>query len=134
MLSRFVVHRHGTGRTHFDLRVIQDGRLRCWSLIREPILRDGQSRLAIERESYAPQAIEAKMFDEEAFGVGRVRSWDEGSVEISSASPRDLLLAFQGAKLSGPYRLRRMRWYPGNRWLFEKLRTTPDTPRNGSAG
>ena len=77
--------------------------------------------------------IDAKAFDEEAFGVGRVRSWDEGTVEISSSSPRDLLLAFQGAKLSGPYRLRRMRWYPGNRWLFEKLRATPDTPRNGSA-
>lgn len=123
MVSRFVVHRHSTGKTHFDLRLIQEDRLRCWSLMKDPLLREGQVRLAIERESYAPQAIEAKVFDEEAFGAGRVRAWDEGTVEISSVSPPDLLLTFNGTKLCGTYRLRRMPWYPGNRWLLEKVRS-----------
>ncbi len=120
MASRFIVHRHSTGRTHFDLRLVEGPRLRCWSLLREPPLNTGQSRLAIERESFAPEAIEARRFEEEAFGLGKVRTWDEGSVEISAVSPRHLVLLFAGGKLSGRYDMRKMRWYPGNRWLLEK--------------
>jgi hypothetical protein len=120
MASRFIVHRHSTGRAHFDLRVIEGERLRCWSLLREPPLAAGQSRLAIERESFGPEAIEAKRFEEQAFGLGNVRTWDEGTVQIAPVSPKHLVLVFGGGKLSGRYELRRMRWYPGNRWLLEK--------------
>ena len=121
MISKFVVHRHKTGRTHFDLRLVQDQYLRCWSLLKEPPASGGGSRLAIERESYAAVDIGAVRFNEEAFGEGRVQTWDAGDVDIVATSARQLDLIFQGAKLSGRYRLRRMRWYPGNRWLLEKL-------------
>jgi hypothetical protein len=96
-------------------------RLRCWSLLREPPLLGGEHRLAIERESYAPDAIEARCFDEQAFGKGFVRTWDHGTVEVSDTSPKRIGLLFSGSRLAGPYELRRMRWYPGNRWLLEKL-------------
>jgi hypothetical protein len=121
MITKFVVHRHKTGRTHFDLRLVQDQYLRCWSLLKEPPSSSGGSRLAIERESYAAGDIGAIRFNEEAFGEGRVQTWDAGDVDIVATSARQLDLIFQGAKLSGRYRLRRMRWYPGNRWLLEKL-------------
>ena len=120
MRSRFVVHRHKTGRSHFDLRLIQNEVLRCWSLLREPPCRNGEKRLAIERESFEAGAMSAGAFSEEAFGEGRVHTWDLGEVEISAASPREICLVFRGEKLTGVYRLRRMRWYPGNRWLLEK--------------
>ena len=81
--SRFVIHRHSTGRTHFDLRVVVDGILRCWSLLREPPDRAGERRLAVERESFRVEAIGAARFNEEAFGEGRVFVWDEGEVEIA---------------------------------------------------
>jgi len=121
MISKFVMHRHKTGRTHFDLRLVQDEFLRCWSLLKEPPSASGGSRLAIERESYAARDIGATRFNEGAFGEGRVQTWDEGEVDIVATSARQLDLIFKGAKLSGKYRLRRMRWYPGNRWLFEKI-------------
>ena len=121
MISKFVVHRHKTGRTHFDLRLVQDQYLRCWSLLKEPPASGGVSRLAIDRESYAAEDFGAVRFNEEAFGEGRVQTWDAGDVDIVATSARQLDLIFQGAKLSGRYRLRRMRWYPGNRWLLEKL-------------
>jgi len=121
MISKFVVHRHKTGRTHFDLRLVQDQILRCWSLLKEPPSYGSGSRLAIERESYAAGDIGAMRFNEEAFGEGRVQTWDEGEVEMVATSARQLDLIFRGAKLSGRYRLRRTRWYPGNRWLLEKL-------------
>jgi len=120
MVSKFVVHRHRTGRTHFDLRLVQDEFLRCWSLLREPPATAGEARLAIERESFSAQDIGATRFNEEAFGEGRVQMWDQGEVDIAATSARQLDLIFRGTRLSGKYRLRRMRWYPGNRWLFEK--------------
>jgi bifunctional non-homologous end joining protein LigD len=120
--SRFVVHQHKTGRSHFDLRIVQNGVLRSWSLLKEPPQRPGERRLAIERESFSTDSIESKLFEEEAFGMGRVASWDRGEVSFDVESARLLVLMFVGEKMSGKYEFRRMRWYPGNRWLLTKLR------------
>jgi DNA ligase D-like protein (predicted 3'-phosphoesterase) len=120
--SRFVVHRHRAGRTHFDLRLIVGPLLRSWSLLKEPPCNPGEQRLAVERESRPAEAIDLETFEEEAFGRGRVWTWDEGAVEIASAGPELLSLRFAGKKLSGAYELRRTRWYPGNRWLLKKAR------------
>jgi hypothetical protein len=120
MASQFIVHRHSTGRVHFDLRVTDGERLRCWSLLKEPPLAAGQSRLAIERESFAAEAIHARRFEEQAFGLGNVRTWDEGTVQVSPVTPRHLVLVFGGNKLAGRYEMKKMRWYPGNKWLMEK--------------
>jgi hypothetical protein len=122
MPSRFVVHQHKTGRTHFDLRIVQSGILRSWSLLKEPPCRGGERRLAIERESFSADSIDCRNFEEEAFGLGRVSPWDDGDVEFESLSPRLLVLTFAGKKVEGKYEFRRMRWYPGNRWLITKLR------------
>ena len=123
MTSRFVVHQHKTGRSHFDLRVVQNGVLRSWSLLKEPPLRDGERRLAIERESFTVDSINSQKFEEEAFGLGRVSCWDEGEAEFAVSSAKLLMVRFAGIKISGQYEFRRMRWYPGNRWMLTKLRT-----------
>jgi bifunctional non-homologous end joining protein LigD len=120
MLSRFVVHRHRTGRTHFDLRIINSGVLRSWSLLREPPLCRGEKRLAIERESYTVDSIDCQAFEEEAFGLGRVRVWDAGDADIQVMNPKHIVFIFHGKKMSGTFEIRRMRWYPGNRWLLKK--------------
>ncbi len=119
-MMRFVVHRHAAGRSHFDLRLIQDGRVRSWSLLKEPPSRGGETRLAIEREALSPEQVSRPIIEEEAFGPGRARVWDRGEVVVRSMSPNRLLLVFTGDKMAGRYELRRMRWYPGNRWLLEK--------------
>ncbi len=116
----FVVHRHAAGRSHFDLRLIQDDRVRSWSLLKEPPCRVGETRLAIEREGLSPEDVSRPIIEEEAFGPGRARVWDKGEVVVRSVSPNRLLLVFTGDKMAGRYELRRMRWYPGNRWLLEK--------------
>jgi bifunctional non-homologous end joining protein LigD len=123
--SRFVIHQHRTGRSHFDLRIVQNGMLRSWSLLKEPPCQEGERRLAIERESFSTDSIDSRHFEEEAFGMGRVSAWDQGEVTFEAASARLLVLTFTGEKISGKYEFRRMRWYPGNRWLLTKLRTRP---------
>ena len=123
MANRFVVHHHKTEKPHYDLRLIQNDVLRSWSLLREPPRKHGEKRLAIERESFAAEAANCKRFDEEAFGVGNVYAWDKGEVAIADASAKHLVLDFIGARLLGRYELKRMRWYPGNRWLLQKMAT-----------
>lgn len=121
MTSRFIVHRHSAGKPHFDLRLIGEKVMRSWSLLREPVCRKGEKRLAIERESFSAQDSGAKVFREDAFGVGKVYTWDEGEVEISAASDKKLDLVFRGARLTGRYELLLTRWYPGNRWLLRRM-------------
>jgi hypothetical protein len=89
--------------------------------LKEPPLRKGERRLAIERESFTADSIDSTNFEEEAFGLGRVAEWDDGNVEFEFVSPRLLVLRLEGRKLAGKYEFRRMRWYPGNRWLLTKL-------------
>jgi len=120
MLSRFVVHQHKTGRTHFDLRIICRGVLRSWSLLREPPQKAGERRLAIERESYTAVSINRRMFEEDAFGAGKVQEWDSGDVEIGEMSDEQLILTFYGTRMDGDYEIRRTKWYPGNRWMLAR--------------
>lgn len=127
MFSEFVIHHHKTGRSHFDLRVVQNGVLRSWSLLKEPPSRSGERRLAIERENFPVEAINRNHIEEEAFGFGRVTVWDRGKVEITAASPKLLIMSLAGSKISGNYEFRRMFWYPGNRWLMTKLQEPAGT-------
>lgn len=120
-VSRFVLHRHRTARVHFDLRLVVDGRLRSWSLLREPGERAGEQRLAVERESLEPADIDLPRYREEAFGEGAVSVWDRGEARVAASSDASLLVDLRGQRLSGRYELRRTRWYPGNRWLLRKL-------------
>ena len=122
MASRYVVHQHKTGRLHFDLRIVQNGILRSWSLLKEPPQKTGERRLAIERESFSEDSINARNFEEEAFGLGQVSRWDAGEAEFQTASPRMLVVVLKGEKLTGGYEFRRMRWYPGNRWILTKTK------------
>ncbi len=121
MISRFKVHRHKTGRSHFDLRVVDSDLLRSWSLLKQPPLKRGERRLAIERETRAAADIDRSRFSEEAFGEGGVYTWDEGEVHVSGLAEEKLILDFHGSKLNGRYEIRRTRWYPGNRWILLKL-------------
>jgi bifunctional non-homologous end joining protein LigD len=121
MSSRFIVHQHKAGRSHFDLRIVQNGVLRSWSLLKELPRRKGERRLAVERESYTVESIDSSLFEEEAFGRGTVAKWDAGEVEINVISPRHFSLVFSGSKIAGKYEFRRMIWYPGNRWLLTKM-------------
>lgn len=119
-MARFLVHRHTAGRRHFDLRLVQDDLVRSWSMLKEPPERKGERRLAIEREALSVEEIGRPRIEEEAFGSGRAQVWDRGDATIAASSPERLVLTLAGARLTGRYELRRMRWYPGNRWLLEK--------------
>jgi DNA ligase D-like protein (predicted 3'-phosphoesterase) len=120
IMASFLVQRHAAGRRHYDLRLVQDDQIRSWSLLKEPPSRKGERRLAVERESLSAEQISRPFIEEDAFGTGRARVWDSGEAIINLESHGRLVLLLTGSKMRGRYELRRMRWYPGNRWLMEK--------------
>ena len=89
-------------------------------MLKEPPKHKNEKRLAIEREQLAQEEIDHPIITEEAFGTGRSRIWDHGEFTFAIISPDHLAMTFAGEKLRGRYDLRRMRWYPGNRWMLEK--------------
>jgi DNA ligase D-like protein (predicted 3'-phosphoesterase) len=119
-MVRFLVHHHAAGRRHYDLRLIQDDLIRSWSLLKEPPTRKGERRLAVEREALSVAQISGPIIEEDAFGPGRAQIWDSGAAVITAALPGRVGLLLEGNRLRGRFELRRMRWYPGNRWLMEK--------------
>jgi hypothetical protein len=38
------------------------------------------------------------------------------------------MLNFRGGKILGTYQLRKMRWYPGNRWMLTRLQNAAVSP------
>ena len=128
MARKFIIQQHKTGKPHFDLRVAGDDYVRSWSMLRQPPLLAGEQRLAIEREAMPLDAMDRRSIYEAAFGTGRVYLWDEGEVDIVHDTPQHLLLELRGRKLSGTYDLKRMEWYPGNRWLIRKSVVTGQDP------
>jgi bifunctional non-homologous end joining protein LigD len=99
--------------------------LRSWSLLKEPLFRNGERRLAVERESFPLETITAGKIEEQAFGSGHVFVWDEGSVQVQALAPSNIILTFLGSKVTGTYQFRRMSWYPGNRWMLTKMKPQP---------
>lgn len=128
MARKFIIQQHKTGKPHFDLRLAGDGYVRSWSMLRQPPLLAGEQRLAIEREAMPLDAMDRRSIYEAAFGTGRVYLWDEGDVDIVHDTPQHLLLELRGRKLFGTYDLKRMEWYPGNRWLIRKSVVTGQDP------
>jgi hypothetical protein len=104
---------------------VQNDELRCWSLLKEPPLRNGERRLAVERENFPLEAVAARNLEEQAFGSGNVYIWDSGIVELKVLAPTNIMLIFHGSIVAGTYQFRRMAWYPGNRWMLTKVRPLP---------
>jgi bifunctional non-homologous end joining protein LigD len=129
-----VIHHHKTGRSHYDLRIVQKGVLRSWSLLKGPPLQPGERRLAVERERLPVESLNNNRFDEEAFGTGRVIVWDQGGVEVKTTSPSRLVVMLMGNRITGLYEFRKMIWYPGNRWLLSKLPGPEDASDSPGSG
>ena len=116
----FVVHEHHATHLHWDLRLEMSGTLKSWAVPKQPPLKSGIKRLAVQVDdhklSYATFEGEIK----EGYGKGTVKIWDTGTYETIEKTKDKLLINFNGKKLKGKYYLIKFTKTGLKNWLFFK--------------
>ncbi|MFZ3384609.1 MAG: DNA polymerase ligase N-terminal domain-containing protein, partial [Candidatus Methanoperedens sp.] len=100
----FIVHEHDASHLHYDLRLEIAGVLRSYAIPKEPPVKEGIKRLAIQTEDHP---LEYAGFEgtipEGMYGAGTVRIWDSGEFVIEKEKDEELLFELKGQKLIGKY-------------------------------
>lgn len=125
----FYVQKHAARRLHYDFRLQLDGVLKSWALPRGPSLVAGERRLAAEVEDHRLDYGNFEgVIGEGNYGAGTVLLWDRGtwapeSDPNAALSAGSIAFSLQGSKLTGRWRLLRMKPRPGKQrlsWLLIK--------------
>ncbi len=117
----FVVHEHDATRLHYDLRLEMGGVLRSWAVPKEPPVKEGTKRLAIQTEDHPIEYADFEgTIPEGMYGAGTVRIWDKGEFILESEKDNELLFELRGRKLTGRYALIKTRFRGKDSWLFFK--------------
>jgi DNA ligase D-like protein (predicted 3'-phosphoesterase) len=115
----YVIQRHDASHLHYDLRLEMEGVLKSWAIPKEPPVKSGIKRLAVEVDDHP---IEYAVFEgaipEGEYGAGTVEMWDNGSYRLLEREDNKLAIDIKGKKLSGVYYLIRLK--DRNNWLFFK--------------
>jgi len=117
----FVVHEHDASHLHYDLRLEIAGVLRSYAIPKEPPIKEGIKRLAIQTEDHPLEYADFEgMIPEGMYGAGTVSIWDSGEFVIEKEKEEELLFELKGRKLIGKYALIRTKFKGKDSWLFFK--------------
>ncbi|ODS42378.1 MAG: 3'-phosphoesterase [Candidatus Altiarchaeales archaeon IMC4] len=116
----FVVQKHDASHLHFDLRLEMDGVLKSWAVPKEPPIKPGVKRLAVQTEDHPLDYADFEgVIPEGNYGAGTVERWDAGLLKILERKDDRLVFELDGEKLRGEYVLVQFKGQPKN-WLFFK--------------
>ncbi|WP_313901510.1 DNA polymerase ligase N-terminal domain-containing protein [Methylobacterium sp. J-070] len=125
------VQKHAARRLHYDFRLELGGVLKSWAVTRGPSLVAGERRLAVEVEDHSLDYADYEgVIAAGSYGAGVVLLWDRGIWEpdgdpAAALAAGSLAFTLLGEKLSGRWRLTRMKPRPRERhvsWLLVKSR------------
>lgn len=130
MPARFVVQEHHATRLHWDFRLELDGVLKSWAVPKEPPLRPGVRRLAVQVEDHPLDYVDFQgLIPEGEYGAGTVTIWDKGVYELSSRAENKIVFSLRGERMRGEYVLLRTGFQgdPKNWLIFQaKPRGEPE--------
>ena len=120
----FVVQEHNATHLHWDFRLEVEGVLKSWAVPKEPPLKAGVKRLAIEVQDHS---LEYAGFEgtipEGQYGAGTVKIWDKGTYVPEKISDKEILVELRGNKMRGTYVLLKTHFQGAkNSWLLFKKR------------
>lgn len=119
----FVIHKHHATRLHWDLRLEMDGVLKSWAVPKEPPLKAGIRRLAIQVEDHDLDYADFEgEIPKNQYGAGKVEIWDKGEYNILERYKNRLKFQLLGKKLKGIYVLFKFPKAGENAWLFFKIK------------
>jgi len=122
-MARFVVQEHHATHLHWDFRLEMDGVLKSWAVPKGPSMDPSVKRLAVEVEDHDLDYIDFEGDIEEGqYGAGAVKIWDRGEYELLEREEGFLRVDLKGDKLTGPFKLIKMNWEGGDKWLLIKSR------------
>ncbi|MCJ2063735.1 hypothetical protein MKK63_13590 [Methylobacterium sp. J-088] len=125
------VQKHAARSLHYDFRLELGGVLKSWAVTRGPSLVAGERRLAVEVDDHGlDYADHEGVIAPGSYGAGVVLLWDRGTWEpdgdpVPALAAGSLAFTLLGEKLTGRWRLTRMKPRPRERhvsWLLLKSR------------
>lgn len=126
----YVIQRHRATHLHYDLRLEEEGVLKSWAIPKEPPLKPGVKRLAVETEDHplGYEDFEGEIPEGE-YGAGTVEIWDKGSYLPLEVAPGKKIIEIRGKKLKGTYALIKIKTKDGRakNWLFFKVANEKST-------
>jgi DNA ligase D-like protein (predicted 3'-phosphoesterase) len=115
----YVIQKHAATSLHYDLRLEMDGVLRSWAVPKEPPVKPGVKRLAVQVEDHpVAYAKFAGTIPEGEYGAGTVEIWDTGTYRLVDRKEDKIIFDVNGEKLKGQYVL--VRFKDKKNWLFFK--------------
>jgi len=115
---KYVIQKHNARHLHYDLRLERDGVLKSWAVPKEPSLKKGIKRLAVQVEDHS---VEYAGFEgtipEGEYGAGTVEIWDNGTYGSEKWEDNEIIIQVDGERLNGRYCLIRFKKEKNN-WLF----------------
>jgi len=119
----FVVQEHYAKNLHWDLRLESGGALKSWAMPKEPFMRKGMKRLAIQVPDHSKSYAKFQGEIKEGYGKGTVKIWDQGNYKLEEKSPKKIVFILQGKKLHGKFALIKTEYgsKPEKSWLLIKL-------------
>ena len=125
-MAIFVVHEHHATHLHWDLRLEYNGVLKSWAVPKQPPLKAGLKRLAIQVPDHAKSYAKFEgTLPKGTYGAGKVIIWDKGTFTTIDKSRDKILVNFKGKKLKGNYALIRFKKAGQKNWLFFKEKAKP---------
>jgi len=123
MCPIFVVQRHEASHLHWDFRLEMDGVLKSWAVPKEPPLKAGERRLAIQVDDHdVSYANFEGIIPEGHYGAGKVSIYDKGSYELIKREKDKIKVHLSGNKLKGDYVLLKFPKAGKNTWLLIKAK------------
>jgi len=121
----YVIQRHDASHLHYDLRIEENGILKSWAVPKEPPLKQGVKRLAVQTEDH-PLGYEdfEGTIPEGQYGAGRVEIWDKGTYVLMEKTSVKRIFLISGDKLQGEYCLIKLKpkKTEDKNWLFFKIK------------
>lgn len=123
----YVIQKHDASHLHYDLRLEFDGVLKSWAIPKEPPLRTGIKRLAVQTEDHPiGYATFEGSIPEGEYGAGNVEIWDSGSFKPLKRTDTKIEVNIKGTKLKDGYVIIKLKPRKGEKrdvnWLFFKMK------------
>ncbi|MFW6129157.1 MAG: DNA polymerase ligase N-terminal domain-containing protein [Candidatus Aminicenantaceae bacterium] len=121
----YVIQRHDASHLHYDLRLEEESVLKSWAIPKDPPLKLGIKRLAVQTEDH-PLGYEdfEGTIPEGEYGAGDVKIWDKGTYLPLEKNSSKRIFDIAGKKLQGKYCLIKLKSKNADdkNWLFFKMK------------